>query len=254
MENWFSTDPTGKHTGNSFLHRFEWFASMILSDLPRSGEISSRYGLISSRFVEISSRFGLISLRSTKISSILVKSSKNKQILEKSDDNLHSLRLDRKMVMTDHSNCCLRRVDDRSRFRKLEVIGSVLGWAQTQPRPTCGQPYVCVCVSERERERERERDTDDTCCDYKSSCWGEQNYCAYKVEESQAIDAFEDISRPQYLSWYRFLGKLKLGIIFMEWVEWIMNLNYYDFLFLFLFLFLNDFILLNILFICCYLA
>ena len=92
---------------------------------------------------------------------------------------------------------------------------------------------VCVCVWERERERE----SDDTCCNYKSSCWEEQNYYNYKVEESQAIGAFEDISRPQYLSWYRFLGKMKLGIIFMKWVEWIMNLNNYDFLFLFF----NDF-------------
>ena len=44
-----STDPTEKHTRNSFLHRLKYFAGMILSDLSRSGEISSRSGLISSR-------------------------------------------------------------------------------------------------------------------------------------------------------------------------------------------------------------
>ena len=32
-------------------------------------------------------------------------------------------------------------------------------------------------------------------------------------------------SLPQYLSWYQFFGKMKLGIMFIEWIEWVMNLN-----------------------------
>ena len=51
------------------LHRLEWFAGLVLFDLLRSGEISSRSGLISLRSRLISSRSGLISLRSAKISS-----------------------------------------------------------------------------------------------------------------------------------------------------------------------------------------
>ena len=47
---------------------------------------------------------------------------------------------DRKTSTSDHPNRCRRRIGDGSIFRRPEVIGSVPGWAQTRPGPTCGQP------------------------------------------------------------------------------------------------------------------
>ena len=52
------------------------------------------------------------------------------------------------------------------------------------------------------------------------------------VKENTA-SAIEENSQPQHVFLLRFLGKMKLWIVFIEWVK---NINNYDF---FVFLFLN---------------
>ena len=71
---------------------------------------------------------------------------------------------------------------------------------------------------ERERERERERAMDDIYLLVATTV-------SWVIEESRATDIAKKNLRLQYLSWYHFLRKIKLEIIFMEWVERVMNLN-----------------------------
>ena len=82
-----------------------------------------------------------------------------------------------------------------------------------------------MIIEKREREREREREiTDET---YVTMSWifeESKATASAKVKESRAINTIEENSQPSYLS-YNFLRKMKLGVIFTKWIQWITNLN-----------------------------
>ena len=72
-------------------------------------------------------------------SSIWYRSDGFQQILAKFCNFQPLSRTDRSEGRSDHPNRPFSPVSGESRNGRFEVIGSVLGWAQTQPKPTRGQ-------------------------------------------------------------------------------------------------------------------
>ena len=52
-------------------------------------------------------------------------------------------------LTSNHPNHCHRRVGSGFRFRRLDLVGSIPGWAQTRPGLTRGHPYTHPSFRER---------------------------------------------------------------------------------------------------------